>query len=84
MGRLIQVSVVTALVGVICAFAGAAPASATTGDVGYRDQSFSGAGTAPSGSKPESKLWWNDGFWWASMWDTVSQDFHIFRLDVPT
>ncbi len=46
--------------------------------IGYRGPSFSGAGTAPSGSKPESKLWRNDGFWWASMWDTASQDFHIF------
>ena len=27
-----------------------------------------GRDTAPTGSKPESKLWWNDGFWWASLW----------------
>jgi len=52
--------------------------------IGYRDQSFTGAGTAPTGSKPESKLWWNDGFWWADMWDTGSQTFHIFRLNVST
>jgi hypothetical protein len=50
--------------------------------IGYRDQSFVGAGVAPSGSKPESKLWWNDGFWWADMWATSSQSFHIFRLNV--
>src|SRR5882672_11969537 len=54
---------------------------ATVGDIGYQDQSFSGASAAPSGSKPESKLWWNDGLWWASMFDTVSQQFHIFRLN---
>src|ERR671937_2442762 len=54
--------------------------SAATGDIGYRDQSFNGAGTAPTGSKPESKLWWNDGSWWASMWATGG-GFHIFRLD---
>ena len=47
---------------------------------GIVDQSFSGASTAPSGSKPESKLWFNDGIWWAYMWDTVSSQFHIFRL----
>ena len=51
---------------------------------GYRDQLFTGAGEAPTGSKPESKLWWNDGLWWASMWDTQSASFHIFRLDTFT
>ena len=56
-------------------------AGAAEGDVGYAGRSFSGAGSEASGSKPESKLWWNDGAWWSSMWDTVSGDYHIFRLD---
>ena len=51
------------------------------GSVGYRGPSTSGAGLAPTGSKPESKLWWNDGAWWASMWAGSGQGFHIFRLD---
>jgi len=54
-----------------------------TGSIGYRDQPFSGAGTAPTGSKPESKLWFNDGSWWASMWAGPG-GFHIFRLDKAT
>lgn len=29
-------------------------------------------------------LWWNDGSWWGSLWDTTSQDFHIFRLELST
>jgi PKD repeat protein len=69
-----------------CALAAAAlPASghAAAGDIGYKDQSFNGAGTAPTGSKPESKLWWNDGSWWASMW-AGGGGFHIFRLDTLT
>ena len=50
------------------------------GSHGFQDQSFATAGdTTTSGSKPESKLWWNDGFWWASMWS--GNGFHIFRLD---
>jgi PKD repeat protein len=53
---------------------------ATAPQVGFKDQSFSGASTAPSGSKPESKLWFNDGIWWADMWETTSSQFHIFRL----
>src|ERR671915_781356 len=54
------------------------------GDIGFEGPSSVGAGSAPTGSKPESKLWWNDGFWWASMWHAASGDFHIFRLDQGT
>ncbi|MDQ3871847.1 MAG: hypothetical protein M3301_09575, partial [Chloroflexota bacterium] len=50
-------------------------------DIGYQDQSSAGSGTAATGSKPESKLWWNDGFWWGSLYDAVSGDHHIFKLD---
>jgi hypothetical protein len=35
----------------------------------------------PTGTKrPESAVWWNDGSWWANMWDTQSRHFHIFRF----
>jgi hypothetical protein len=54
------------------------------GSVGYRDQSISGAGVAPTGSKPESKLWWNDGSWWASVWAGTGKGFRIFKLDTAT
>jgi PKD repeat protein len=59
-------------------------ARADTGDVGYQGQSFSGTGTPTGIKRSESVLWWNDGSWWANMWDTASQDFHIFRLNIPT
>ena len=35
----------------------------------------------PTADKPQSKLWFNDGLWWADMFDTVSQTWHIWRLD---
>ena len=54
------------------------------GDIGYRGPSFAGAGSSPSGSKPESKLWWNDGYWWASLWDTATSDFYIYKLNLST
>ena len=57
---------------------------ATTGDVGYQDQSFSGTGTPTGTKRAESVLWWNDGSWWADMWSTASQDFHIYRLNLST
>jgi len=59
-------------------------ASAATGDVGYQDQSFSGTGTPTGTKRAESVLWWNDGSWWADMWSTSAQDFHIFRLNLST
>jgi PKD repeat protein len=56
----------------------------SSGSIGYQDGSTSGAGAAATGEKPESKLWWNDGSWWASMLDAASQTYHIFRLDRST
>jgi hypothetical protein len=59
-------------------------AHATTGGIGYAGPSTSGDGPAATGEKPESKLWFNDGLWWGSLFDTVSQTHHIFRLDRAT
>ena len=56
----------------------ATPANAQ--DLGYVDQSFTGV-SAPTGEKPQSKLWIAGGTWWGTLWDTVSQDYHIFRFD---
>jgi PKD repeat protein len=68
---------------VLAAFPGVA--SADAGDVGYQGRPYLGAGGSPTGLKrAESILWWNDGSWWANMWDTASADFHIFRLDEAT
>jgi PKD repeat protein len=57
-------------------------ANAAPGDVGFEGPSTVGAG-GTTGEKPESKLWWNDGSWWASMW-AQSGGFHIFRLDTTS
>jgi hypothetical protein len=54
------------------------PAAAAT--VGYVGPSYVGT-TAPTGQKPQSKLWYADGQWWGVLWDTASRDFHIFRYD---
>lgn len=42
--------------------------------------SYSGVANPPTSDKPQSKLWWNDGSWWADMWTTGS-GWHIYRLD---
>ena len=58
---------------------------AQTGDVGYRDFSFGTNGNStPTGEKPESKLWWNDGSWWGSLFNSAAGDYHIYRLDLDS
>jgi PKD repeat protein len=52
-------------------------------DIGFEGPSFSGAMT-PTESKPQSKLWFNDGFWWGSLWSTTASAFRIHRLDFVT
>ena len=56
-------------------------AGAAAGDVGFSGPSTAGAGAAPTGEKPESKLWFNDGRWWASMYHAASGTYHIFWLN---
>ena len=52
---------------------------------GYRDFTYNtGAPASPTGEKPESKLWWNDGFWWAGLYNSPANAFHIYRLDQST
>ena len=50
---------------------GAGPATATPGDIGHPGPSFVGAANAPTSDKPQSKLWYADGIWWADMFDTT-------------
>jgi hypothetical protein len=56
-------------------------ASAT--GLGVRDFSYAGT-TAPTGEKPESKLWFNAGHWWGAMFNTSTKRFEIYRLDWAT
>ncbi|MGH2474243.1 MAG: Ig-like domain-containing protein, partial [Candidatus Limnocylindrales bacterium] len=59
-------------------------ASADPGDLGFEGPDGNGSGAAPSGSKPQAKIWFNDGIWWASMWDVGTSDFYIWKLDRST
>ena len=81
-----RVTVAAAIAVLASVLLGIGPSStaADSGDVGYQDQSFSGT-SEPTGTKrAESVLWWNDGSWWADMWDTSTNDFHIFRFNLGT
>jgi hypothetical protein len=58
-------------------------------DVGIKDFSYLGAtadtgAMAPSGQKPQSKLWNNDGIWWGVLFNRITIRFEIYRLDWAT
>ncbi len=53
-------------------------------DIGHPGPSYAGAAGFPTRSKPQSKLWFNDGAWWGCLWSVVAQSFTIQRLDLDT
>lgn len=55
----------------------------TAGYLDFSYQGWSGAG-APTGEKPESKLWWNDGFWWGALYNSSAGELRIYRLNWGT
>ena len=64
--------------------AAALGAGATSaGAAGFQDFSYAGA-SAPTADKPQSKVWLNDGFWWASLWNQARSRHEIYRLDWGT
>lgn len=52
---------------------------------GYRDYAYgSSCNSTPTGEKPESKLWFNDGIWWGSLCNPSANEYHIYRLDLTS
>ena len=52
---------------------------------GYRDFYFGVTASAePTSEKPQSKLWWNDGLWWGSLWNPNTNRYEIHRFDLTT
>ncbi|MCU1472277.1 PKD domain-containing protein [Amnibacterium sp.] len=76
----------TALVTVLATLAAlvlvAPPAMAATSH-GIQGPSYSGVANPPTSDKPQSKLWYNDGSWWATMW-VAGKGWDIERLDRGT
>lgn len=74
-----------AITAILCGsmFGAWATASAQTG---YHDFSFSNNDglSAPTGSKPESKVWFNDGAWWAIMFNSSLHGTDIYKLNPDT
>ncbi|MDZ7343173.1 MAG: DNRLRE domain-containing protein [candidate division KSB1 bacterium] len=65
------------------AFTRFARAQSTPVTVGYRDFGYGDIiNHEPTGEKPQSKLWWNDGFWWGCLWNLSTQRYEIHRFDL--
>jgi hypothetical protein len=60
-----------------------AQAAPSCADIGFRGPNYSPA-SAPTGQKPQSKLWYADGMWWASMFNRLTNKHEIFRLNPAT
>jgi hypothetical protein len=67
---------VVATAAVLPAVAGAVAVTA-----GFRDFAYGTTVTAPTGQKPESKLWFNDGRWWAVLFNTTTNRFEIYGFN---
>ncbi|MCC6166268.1 MAG: IPT/TIG domain-containing protein [Caldilineaceae bacterium] len=75
------------IVGVCLSLAGGVARASTPVDYGYRTFSYangssSGCNSTPTGEKPESKLWYNDGLWWGSLCHGPSKSYHIYQFDL--
>ncbi|MCE3244524.1 MAG: hypothetical protein K0Q84_1910 [Arthrobacter sp.] len=77
LSRLLVLSL--AVAGSVLGVAGNAQAA----NVGTPSITYSGVVNPPTADKPQSKLWWNDGSWWANMW-TTGKGWSIYRLNRAT
>jgi hypothetical protein len=79
--RRLSVVVVAAAATVVGLLAPAVPAAAAVGvPVTYLDHTYSSAVTRPSADKPQSKLWYLDGAWWALMVGAGGSQVSIHEL----
>ena len=53
------------------------------GNIGYKDFSMSGT-SAPTGQKPQSKLWYINNQWWGIMYNKTSGKFEIYKFSWST
>ena len=62
--------------------------ASTPATAGYRDFDYglnAGTNRRATGDKPQSKLWFTDGYWWAAMFNPApTTKWKIYRLDTTT
>jgi PKD domain len=84
MARLRHARGVLVAIAVMASSPSLAPAQAAAGGIGVQDQSYAPLARSPTGTKPESKLWFADGRWWAVLFAPRANAHRIFSLDRAT
>ncbi len=82
-GRVRLRFIITLLLAALLIPTGIGQSSAAAGDIGSEGASYSGVTYAPTSDKPQSKMWWNAGSWWADMW-SPGVGWTIHRLNTST
>ena len=71
--------ILVAAVGALGGVAAATPAAKA--DTGTEDFGYAPLTDSPTGNKPQSKLWYADGQWWATLFNATAGQHRIYRLD---
>ena len=82
----IRMVMLLAVAFVACAFGtGIAQAAVGVEDFSYADpgNAIPHQPTAPTGEKPQSKLWFNDGIWWGSIWSKTRRWANVHTIFIP-
>ncbi len=59
--------------------------AAEDANIGFIDMEYKTSGVSdPTGQKPQSKLWYNDGRWWGDFYSKGQGAYHIYALDWQT
>jgi hypothetical protein len=87
-GRLASIALGGVLVAALLPLAAPVATASTPVTAGYRDFNFgasAGSNRRATGDKPQSKLWYTDGYWWAGMFNPEpTTKWKIYRLDAST
>ena len=83
-GRRLPSALVLLLLSALLSAVGSPPASAQQVEAGYRDFSYGSSISAPTGDKPQSKLWYNDNTWWGVLYNATSKQWEIYRFDTAS
>jgi hypothetical protein len=78
-GRRRILVILVAAVGALGGVAAATPAAMA--DTGTEDFGYAPLADSPTGNKPQSKLWYADGRWWATLFNATAGQHRIYRLD---
>jgi hypothetical protein len=61
------------------------PTQAAPADAGFIDHSYAASNVSdPTKDKPQSKVWFNDGFWWGGLFVPGTDDYRIHRYNAAS